>query len=573
MATYDINTQTIPSSLRSGDIINCPYSGTVKNLTLKSGIYKLETWGAQGGYRSSSSYGGNGGYSVGTIELSSETNLYLRTGGSGNTGGTAEGFNGGGSRTSYAGGGGGSDIRIGTDSLYARVIVAGGGGSCGASSKNGMYGGGTTGGTATQSWGSGGGGGTQTAGGANSGTFGQGGTGLYRSSGYGGAGGGGWYGGGGVYPDGSGDDDRGGGGGSGYVYNSANASNYPSGCLLNSSHYLSDAQTMAGNTSFTDPDSGSATTGRLGNGCIRITVISAGYTIVSSVQSGNGTITPLGETSVDSGSSQSYTITPNPNNVLSQIIIDGSVVWSGGQDTPYTYTFSNISEDHTISVVFLSKLIVTSSAGFGGIISPLGSQYVIPHNSITYTITPNDGYTISDVQLDGNSIGAVSTYTLSNIIANHVITAKFLRKCIVTTLIIGQGSVSPTGTQYVSFGGSIVFTITPQLGSQLTQILVEGVEQILPVGNEIVINGITNDTTITFIFSKAFYIGQNAVVSPYVGTMNIKKIYIGTNLIAKYNNVVYTWLLQDNDTPVLSKTYVWVDTETWNDDYYYLSED
>ena len=30
MATYDINTQTIPSSLRSGDIINCPYSGTVK---------------------------------------------------------------------------------------------------------------------------------------------------------------------------------------------------------------------------------------------------------------------------------------------------------------------------------------------------------------------------------------------------------------------------------------------------------------------------------------------------------------------------------------------------------------
>ena len=142
-----------------------------------------------------------------------------------------------------------------------------------------MYGGGTSGGTATQSYGSGGGGGTQTAGGAggsnNAGTFGQGGQGLSASSGYGGAGGGGWYGGGGSYPDGSGDDDRGGGGGSGYVYTSSTASNYPSGCLLNSSYYLTNAQTIAGNTAFTSP-TGTNETGHTGNGYIRITAIKAG---------------------------------------------------------------------------------------------------------------------------------------------------------------------------------------------------------------------------------------------------------------------------------------------------------
>ena len=161
-----------------------------------------------------------------------------------------------------------------------------------------MYGGGTSGGTTTEYYGSGGGGGTQTAGGAggsnNAGTFGQGGQGLSASSGYGGAGGGGWYGGGGSYPDYSGDDDRGGGGGSGYVYTSSTASNYPSGCLLNSSYYLIDAQTIAGNTAFTSP-TGTNETGHTGNGYIRITAIKAGSgnTLVKIPQTLPSTYSPI----------------------------------------------------------------------------------------------------------------------------------------------------------------------------------------------------------------------------------------------------------------------------------------
>lgn len=284
LAIYDL-TSTIPNRIKAGDILNCPYSGSAKSITLPKGKYRLECWGAQGGYRNSSTYGGKGGYSAGTITLTEKTLIYLYSGGAGNTGKTAGGFNGGGKRQSYNGGGGGSDIRIGTDSLYARVIVAGGGGSDGASSKTGMYGGGTTGGTATENFGSGGGGGTQTAGGAggnsNAGTFGQGGTGLSYSSGYAGAGGGGWYGGGGSYPDTSGDDDRGGGGGSGYIYTSTSASTYPSGCLLNSQHYLENATTLAGNAAFTSPI-GASETGHTGDGYIRITVIEAtsGNTLV-----------------------------------------------------------------------------------------------------------------------------------------------------------------------------------------------------------------------------------------------------------------------------------------------------
>lgn len=299
MATYTID--TLPNKLKAGDIINCEYSGSAKSMKLPKGTFKLECWGAQGGYRSSTAYGGKGGYSTGVLNLTSPITCYIYVGGSGNTGGTSGGFNGGGTRYSYQGGGGASDIRLGQDSLYARVIVAGGGGSDGATSRGGGAGGGTTAQNTTASnYGAGGYGGGYSTSSPNSGGtsyfagisatkptttspttqaqtyngFGWGGSGPYRSSGYGGAGGGGWFGGVGTYPDGSGDDDKGGGGGSGYVYTSDTAANYPSGCLLNSNYYLTETQNICGNTT-TPAVSGGTETGRSGDGYIRITVVEA----------------------------------------------------------------------------------------------------------------------------------------------------------------------------------------------------------------------------------------------------------------------------------------------------------
>lgn len=268
------------SNIKTGDILNFDYTCTVQTVTLPKGTYKLECWGAQGGYSSSNSgievgMGGKGGYSAGTITLNQKTLIYIYTGGVGSISGNGKadgGFPNGGSSWASStsegagGGGGSSDIRIGTDSLYARVIVAGGGGGGGEDNETGGYGGGETGGTS--------GSGTPGSQTAPSGYFGIGGHTSYD----GGGGGGGWY---GAYPAGgqttpatgsSGSDTSGSPGGSGYVYTSATASNYPSGCLLNSSYYLSAAKTIAGNTSFTSP-TGSSETGHSGNGYCRITVI------------------------------------------------------------------------------------------------------------------------------------------------------------------------------------------------------------------------------------------------------------------------------------------------------------
>lgn len=310
MATYDITTVDITQiKLQSGDILNCPYTGEGKILALPKGIYDLKAWGAQGGDRGGTTLGGKGGYSFGRLTLrEQETILYLYTGGKGGSDSTGKsstttpyegGFNGGGWRDKYPGGGGASDIRIGTDSYYARVLVAGGGGSCGAKNTvsgnkqlkgTGGAGGGLSGeydndntyGTYGNAGSSTGFSGTTSITPATSictthningypGGFGFGGYGIYRGSGYGGAGGGGWYGGCGVYPDNSTDDEKGGGGGSGFAFTISTKSQVPEGYLLSSKYYLMGGTTYLGTESFVSP-SGENETGHAGDGYIQILI-------------------------------------------------------------------------------------------------------------------------------------------------------------------------------------------------------------------------------------------------------------------------------------------------------------
>ena len=189
MAIYDID--SLPSSFKEGDIINCPYSGTIKSITLPKGKYKFELWGAGVNPLGHSGSVGNGitkykmgGYTVGNFVVSDTSKtLYLVSGGAG-THIVSSGYNGGGIHKSLqfngatstllgmvgksTNGGGATHIafvsgllsEIGEDNLSEVVAVAGGCGGPGVSKTdtevlpflvahflidNPSYGGGTTG--------------------------------------------------------------------------------------------------------------------------------------------------------------------------------------------------------------------------------------------------------------------------------------------------------------------------------------------------------------------------------------------------------------------------------------------
>ena len=279
---YNVTSNEVTLNLiKIDEVQDFAYTGKVQTTTLPRGSYKFEVWGANGG--NYTYQGGRGGYVAGTVDLKETTTVYIYVGGAGTdytgqSGNKHGGFNGGGNQvpgdgySNYIGGGGGAtDIRLGTDSLYARAIVAGGGGGVSDRTSTGGAGGGASGVSATGSEGQFGGGGTVSAGGSGyeSGSFGLGGTGF----GHGGGGGGGWYGGGGGAHCGGNA-----GGGSGWLHTSTNYTNWKAGnptdankYLLTNVNYMNVIQNTPGTGTIPAP-AGGTETGHTGNGYARISV-------------------------------------------------------------------------------------------------------------------------------------------------------------------------------------------------------------------------------------------------------------------------------------------------------------
>ena len=71
--------------------------------------------------------------------------------------------------------------------------------------------------------------------------------------------------------------------------------------------------------------------------------------------------------------------------------------------------------------------IITATAGAGGSISPSGEISVLAGGEQAFVITPDAGYAVSDVKIDGKSIGAVKDYTFENVSEAHTIEVVFVK--------------------------------------------------------------------------------------------------------------------------------------------------
>jgi len=225
------------------------------------------------------------------------------------------------------------------------------------------------------------------------------------------------------------------------------------------------------------------------------------YTITATSGS-NGSITPNGVVNVTYGSNQSFTITPDANYQISTITVDGVVV----TNVP-TYTFSNVTANHTIVVAFelipVNQFQITATAGANGNITPNGIINVISGNDQSFSITPSLGYHIDSVFVDEiYNANATSTgsYTFTNVIANHTIRAAFAINTYTITATAGaNGSISPSGITTYNYAANASFTATPANGYQIDSMFIDGVFT-TPVPTYIFQN-ITANHTIHYTFS------------------------------------------------------------------------
>jgi hypothetical protein len=187
----------------------------------------------------------------------------------------------------------------------------------------------------------------------------------------------------------------------------------------------------------------------------------------------NGIISPSGNISVAYDTSKIFTITPNATYAVSGVLVDGLSV-----GTPLSYTFGNVVTDHTISATFDNNIrVITASAGLNGSISPSGSVSITIGQSKTFTFTPDAGYEIEAVTVDGVSQGVINTYTFTNVQAAHTISVSFklFNSYLITASASTGGTITPSGSVAAIKGSNKSFTITANSGYQLVDVLVDSV--------------------------------------------------------------------------------------------------
>ncbi|UCG13138.1 MAG: PQQ-binding-like beta-propeller repeat protein [Deltaproteobacteria bacterium] len=163
---------------------------------------------------------------------------------------------------------------------------------------------------------------------------------------------------------------------------------------------------------------------------------------------------------------------------------------------------------------------ITSSAGAGGSIAPFGAVAVADGGDQTFTITPDGGYRVLDVTVDGASVGVVTSYPFTGVIGDHTIHADFESTPTYTISVTANagGSFSPPSPITVSEGDNQSITITADSGYHIQDVAVDGssVGAISPVSFT---NVTANHTvTITFEANASYTItataGANGSISP-----------------------------------------------------------
>lgn len=180
---------------------------------------------------------------------------------------------------------------------------------------------------------------------------------------------------------------------------------------------------------------------------------------ITATAGSNGSIAPGGTTNVSYGGDKTFNITPAEHYQVANVLVDGLSVGS-----VTSYTFNNVTADHTISASFgPMNYSITATAGSNGSISPAGTTNVTYGGSQAYTMTPNSGYIVQDVLVDNVSVGAVTSYTFNNVDTNHTISVSFIYS---TKLLLHMDGTNGSTTFIDSSPGTK--TITPHGNAQLS---------------------------------------------------------------------------------------------------------
>jgi uncharacterized repeat protein (TIGR02543 family) len=228
--------------------------------------------------------------------------------------------------------------------------------------------------------------------------------------------------------------------------------------------------------------------------------ISASFLMTITATAGaNGSISPSGAVLVSYNATQAFTITPNTGYHINAV---GGTC--GGTLVGTTYTTSAVTKNCTVQPSFAANPVITASPATNGIITPSGSVSVAYGGSQSFTFTPNAGYYLTGVLVDGVAQTPVPpSYTFTNVIANHTISATFGSNPVITASAGTGGSITPSGSVSVTYGADQTFTFTPTAGYYVSAVTVDGANVGLP--NSYTFHNVTANHSIAVAFAQGSY--------------------------------------------------------------------
>ncbi|OPX42039.1 hypothetical protein CLHUN_40980 [Ruminiclostridium hungatei] len=147
-----------------------------------------------------------------------------------------------------------------------------------------------------------------------------------------------------------------------------------------------------------------------------------------------------GKITANEGTSPSFTANANENYHISSVIIDDEQtdgIFDNAQ-TSYSHTFTNISANHSVTVMFSIniysiKVSCTENGSVTGGSQTGSTQYVSHGESLALTLTPETGYDVKEVLLDGMPVdeytlladGVSYSYIISSVAADHNVSVTF----------------------------------------------------------------------------------------------------------------------------------------------------
>ena len=141
-------------------------------------------------------------------------------------------------------------------------------------------------------------------------------------------------------------------------------------------------------------------------------------------------------------------------------VVSGTITLasSTSETTTFTMPTEAVSVKANYEAVPVTGYTITATAGANGSITPSGAVGVAAGGSQTFTISPSSGYVIDTLKVDGLEVTATTSYTFSDVNANHTIEVTFKQES-QTPDVTAPSITTQPGNATVKVGETATFTI------------------------------------------------------------------------------------------------------------------